>query len=73
MQRELEVRPPQRAVGWERPDLPLSATSQGMRPNSPLPALDLGASPFWGPLQGLPWLGRASMAVGPATHGLGFG
>ena len=23
---------------------------------------------FWGSLQGLSWLGRASMAVGPATH-----
>lgn len=44
-----------------------------MRPTSPPLALDLGASLFGGPLQGLSWLGRASMAVGPATHGLAFG
>lgn len=48
-------------------------TFWGTRPTFPPPSLDLGASLIWGPAQGLSWLGRISVAFGPATHGLALG
>lgn len=73
MQRELEVRSKQRKVGQKSPGLSLSDTFLGHEAYFPTPALDIGASLVWGPVQGLSWPGRASEVVGPATHGLALG
>lgn len=66
MQRELEARSPQREVGRKGQASLCQPTSRAMRPTSPSAALDLGAFLVWGPAQDLPWLDRASVAVGPA-------